>query len=520
MATLAMLATGAIGGTAVAASRPAAKVSSSRAAAPAGRLTVLENGGLVSWPQGLNPMTNNDAQADATMSDAIFGTLFEAGPGGRVTGDLAAGYTLANGAKTLIIHLRKGVVFSDGSPFNAAAVTYNFRHDLSGSCTCKPSWKVASITAPNASTVVVKLQDADGAIVNQFQDSNVNWIASPTSLRRLGATKFALTPVGAGPFEVVSDSINAKLTLARNPRYWQKGRPYLAGLAFESVSNDESAFEDLRAGSAQAYEGMSSPQLLPAFKKAGFKVATEAADDPYAVQLNAMAPPFNKLAAREAIYYATNAKLLDKKIFNDVEPVTQSFTSPGGLFYEPKVPGYRTYDLAKARALVKKLGGLHFTLAYGSESATGPTLAEALQAMYDKAGMTVTLTDLTLPQLIQAYLAHKWQSAEANLGSWDPSAGIGVNFRFFSHSPFTGVDNPTLDSLIVRAEAAPSAAVRKALYHRIAKLISDQAYAPFLFSIATWNVAAKNVQGPGLTTSNLPSIGDGPAIPWQDISMR
>ena len=474
VATTVLLASGGIGGSSLAGaaanrarSRPVAKRATS-----GGTLTVLESSGLVSWPQGLDPMTNNQAQADATMSDAIFGMLFQVGPGGRVTGDLAAGFALSQGATTLTIHLRKGVVFSDGSPFDAAAVAFNLRRDLSGSCTCKPSWPVASITTPNALTVAIHLHSPDGAIVNQFQDSNVNWIASPTSLRRLGPTRFGLAPVGAGPFEVAGDSVDTKLSLVRNPRYWQKGRPYLAGLDFESVSSDEAALEALRAGSAQAFEGLSSPQLVPAFRQAGLTVTTESATDPYAVQLNTLAPPFNRLVAREAVYYATNASLLDRKIFNDAEPVTESFTSPGGLFYEPKVPGYRTYDLAKAKALVKQLGGLHFSLAYGSESSTGPTLAEALQAMYAQAGISVTLVNLSLPELIQAYEAHKWQAAEANLGSWDPSAGIGVAFRFFSRSPFTGVDDPTLDRLILQAEASSSPAARAALYGRIAQLIS------------------------------------------------
>jgi len=396
-------------------------------------------------------------------------------------------------------------------------VAYNFRRDLASDSTAKPSWTASAIDASGPYTVVVHLTAPDGAIVNQFQGSIVNWMVSPTALKKKGATAFGLAPVGAGPFEVVSDAVSSKLVLKANPRYWQKGRPYLSGLVFESTANDESALEDLRSGAAQAYEGMDTPALVSAYKSAGLKVTAEPSTSPYFVQLNTETAPFDNLKAREAIYYATNAKAIDEKLFGDAYPLTESFTAPSGLFYDPKVPGYRTFDLAKAKALVHEVGGISFNL-FTNTGGENLEFLEALQSMYQQAGMKVTISYDSLSSLIETYESKHWQASLGAVGSWDPGSEVGVAFRFAPPSPFTGVDSPHLVSLLDQAVAAVAPAVRARLYAEAAQYISDEAYGPFLFPIASWNIATKAVSGPGLTTA-LPVADVVPGILWQDVSM-
>ena len=110
---------------------------------------------------------------------------------------------------------------------------------------------------------------------------------------------------------------------------------------------------------------MATPSLVKTYK-AHFTTTQQPATSPYDIQLNTAMPPFNNMNARLAIYYATNAALIDEKLFGNQFQVVQGFTAPGGLFYYPNVPGYPTYDLNKAKQLVKQIGGLSvnfFTLA-------------------------------------------------------------------------------------------------------------------------------------------------------------
>jgi peptide/nickel transport system substrate-binding protein len=488
---------------------------SSSAPKHGGSLTVLEGSGYVgSWP-GLDPATDTDGAANQSFMDSIFGELFELNSAGKIVPDLATGYSYSNAGKTINITIRKGVVFSDGTPFNAAAVVYNWKRDLAATCTCKPVFlSPPVITQTGPYSVSLTLSYVDAPFINGIQDDVFNWIASPTAIQKMGPTAFAAKPVGAGPFTVVSDTPDSSLVLKANPHYWQKGLPYLKTLTFKSVASDEAAYEAMLANSGQAYEGMSTPSLVPSFKS-HFTTTAEPSTSPYDIQLNTKAPPFNNILAREAIYYATDSAALDSHLFGDTYPVTESFTAKAGLFYEPTVPGYLTYNLAKAKALVKQLGGLTFSL----DTISAPTaieLNEGLQQEWQAAGMKVTLASYDLTSLIGVFVSKKWQAFLQTAGSYDPGTGVGVAFRFASTSPFTGVYDPKVDALLNAAAATTNMAARAKDYADLAAYIAKEAYGPFLFPIAGYNIAAHGVGGPGLTTP-IPSEVVDPEILWQYV---
>ena len=156
--------------------------------------------------------------------------------------------------------------FSDGTPLDSQAVVFNWTRDLASPCTCKPVLPGKPvITAPSSSTVQIKLAAPDGAFIDQLQDSNFSWIASPTALKKMGEQAFKLKPVGAGPFTVVSDTLSNTLVLKKNPNYWESGHPLLDQLTVKTTAGDESALEAIQAGQGNAYEGMSTRQLVNSF---------------------------------------------------------------------------------------------------------------------------------------------------------------------------------------------------------------------------------------------------------------
>jgi len=501
--------------------------SSSSAAAPAstgpragGALTVFEATGYSGdWPDGLDPATNIDGAADQDYMDAIFGELFELGPKGAVIPDLATGYSISSDAKTITLDIRPGVKFTDGTPFNAAAVVTNIDRDLKSACTCKPTWPVTSVAATGPDTVTITLSAPDGAFIDEIFDSTADWIASPTALQKMGEKAFALAPVGAGPFEVVSDTLSSVLVLKKNPTYWQTGRPYLDTLTFKTVASDEAGYEALLAKEGQIYVDMSTPSLLQqAAKNPGVEVENQLSTSPYDLQLNTKTAPFNNVKARQAIYAATNFGPILQHVFDNMYPPVQGFTGPGGICYSPTVPGYQGYDPTLAKTLVAQSGLGKVTINLGTiQNLVAEETTEALQTEWAAVGIKTVIHAYALAPLIAQFVSGKWQSMIQTAGSYDPAAGVGVGFRFSSVSPFSGVHDPHLDSLLNQAAALTSMSQRCAIYTQAANYIASNYYGPFYFAFAPANVAVKGVVGPGLTEP-LPAVVVTPTILWEDVA--
>jgi len=527
------------GGSGSASSSPSVQTSNSNIAAAApkagGSLTVLEGKGYTGdWPLGLDPATNTTGDADQDYYNSVYGQLFELGDGGKLIDDLATGYTYSNGNKTVTITLRPNVDFSDGTPLTAAVVAWNWTRDLESPCTCAPSWTVARVnpkvttSAPaagvikvvNATTIQVNLTTPDGAFINQMFDSIPNWIASEVSFKKMGEAAFAKLPVGAGPFIMVSDSYSNEIVMKKNPAYWDKPLPYLDNLTFKSVSGDEAAYEAMLSGEGQVYTDMSTPQLLTESAQ-HFQVLDQLGTSPYDLQLNTASAPFNSTQAREAIYAMTNFTPILKNIFDDAYPVVQGFTGPGGICYDPTVAGYQGYDPTLAKKLVAESGLNKVTINLGtiSSSPVASETTEALAQEWSAFGVKVSLHVYPLNGLIQAFTVNSgksWQAMIQTAGAYDPAGGVGVGFRFDSTSPFSGVHDPKLDSILAAAAASSSLSVRCPLYNQAAEYIAKNYYGPFYFSFAPANVSVKGVAGPGLTTP-LPAVAVTPAVLWEDV---
>jgi peptide/nickel transport system substrate-binding protein len=489
-----------------------------------GELTVLEDVAFAGgWPTGLDPATSTTGGANISQMSAIYGGLFrlaadEDGTNARVEPHQAEGFELLDEGATVRIKIRDGIEFSDGTAMDAEAVAFNFTRAVNSTCTCNPRWPLAEngITVVDPQTIQLAFTRPFAAVINSFPVSNTNWIVSPTALEQQGPDQFKITPVGAGPFTVVSNQLSSELVLQRNPTFFKKDLPYLDKLTFQSIGGDQPAYQALLAGQAQAYEGLSTTPLLEAAQQQGrLTVTVQPPTSPYVIQLNTKSGPFADPRAREAIYAATDFEAIAQGLFRGLYPVSQTFTGPGGLFHQEKVEGYQGHDVERAKQLVAELGGL--TVNLGTLRAyVAQQVMTALQTQWQEAGITVTTETYELSTLVQQFNSNQWQAMLQTAGAWDPASGVGVAFRFSSTSPFSGVADPVLDQMLNDAAATVDQAERARLYSEAGKHISDNAYAPFGLAFAAANLATEGVHGPGLTTK-IPPIVVNAGILWDEV---
>ncbi len=511
-----------------------------------GSITVLESSGYSGAWSTLDPAKNKEGAATQDFMVAIYGQLFQLGPGGKIEPDLATGYTFSPDAKDVTITLRQGVKFTDGTDFNAQAVDYNWERDLGTigiSNGLNPAWSIKMQAPPPGSkppppgappapqppakgaievtgpyTIVVHQTVPNGAFVNQLFDSIATWIASPTALQKQGDA-FGQSPVGAGPFTVASNTPNNLLIVKKNPNYWQAGRPYLDQITFKTVGSDEAAYEAMLAGQGQVYENMSTNQLIDQSAQ-HFQVENNLATSAYDLQLNTAVPPFDKPAARQAIYAATNFQPILQHLFGGKYPIVQGFTGPGGICYQQNVPGYQGYNPTLAKQLIQQTGLDKQTIQLGTIAlSTAQQSMQALATEWEAVGLHVKQTSWPLSGLIAAFEANggkSWQSMVQTAGAYDPAAAIGVNFRFNSKSPFSGVHDPKLDGFLASAQASADPGVRCGFYNQAAEYIAKNYYGPFFFAFSPANISVHGVAGPGLS-SPLATVAVVPTIPWEDV---
>ena len=479
------------------------------------------------WPTGLDPATNTSSGLNLSLMNAIFGGLFqltadEDGSNPRIVGILASGYEIANGGRTLIIRLREGLRFSDGTALDAEALRFNIERNIDAPCSCAPiRWPWAEndrVVVIDEHTVALNFSRPYSAAIHGLPVININWPASPTALTKMGDAEFKLRPVGAGPFKVVSNQLSTKLELERNPDYWQPNRPYLDRLVFQSIASEQAAYLALLSGDAQVVEGVTSTAVIEeALGNSNVTVTQQPATAPYVIQLNTGTQPFDNQLAREAIYLATDVDAIRTGLFKGWYPVSQSFTGPGGLFHLERIPEYRKYDPERARAIVEDLGGLEVRLGT-IQSFVAEQVITALQSQWQAAGIDTSIETLEFGALIGQLRAREWQALLQTVGSYDPESSTGVTLRFGSGQLFSGVADETLDAIFAEAAAATDEDERDALYLKAARHISDNAYAPFLFAFAPTQLSAAGVHGPGLTT-RIPPIAVNTGILWQDVRL-
>lgn len=444
-----------------------------------GTLTVDFAGGA--WPT-LDPAPATAETSEQPIFSAIYGELFQVTPKGGLSPELATGYSISKNGLIVILHLRHNVKFQDGTPFNAAAVKFNFQRDASPSvgCLCQPFLTaISSIGTPDKYTVVLHLSRKYSPILATLATSMATFIVSPTALASEGAN-FGTHPVGAGPFAVVSDVPNATLSLRRWRGYWDKGTPHVNQVQFVAVGTGTSAVSAVASGTAQIATGnaIGASDISTAKSQGGVQVVVQSPLNYYWITFSQNSAPFNNIAARQAIYYATDSSVLAKSLLFGLGKPTQSLEGPGQApYFGTKVSGFPAYDPTKAAALVKQLGGLTFTMQTIANSPVFVELAQALQKMWAQSGITVNLDILAHPAAVNNLITGNFQAQLDIYGIYlDPDLSLQTIIR--CHATINkAYCNPLVDSLLAKIEGTYNTATQLRYYNQIFKIVNNTDFA-------------------------------------------
>jgi peptide/nickel transport system substrate-binding protein len=279
--------------------------------------------------------------------------------------DLAESWSMSADGTTYTFKIRSGVLFHDGSPLTSKDIKVTFdrlRAPPDGVVSIRQTLfeGIASIDAPDAATVVMKLKAPDSSFLSTLA-LPYNCVYSADKLAQ-DANFPSKTVMGTGAFVFVEHQAGSHWVGKRFDKYFEKGKPYLDG--FRAVFIKSAAVVTaLQGGQIQAEFRSISPgeraQLEAALKD---KIVVQ--ESPWVCKVdlifNTESAPFNNLKVRQALSMAidrwTASSALSKVTI--VKPVGGPLL-PGSPFALTEdqlsaLPGFGR-DIEKARAEAKRL---------------------------------------------------------------------------------------------------------------------------------------------------------------------
>jgi peptide/nickel transport system substrate-binding protein len=367
--------------------------------------TINPGGNYPVWTEGSVYQTLVNFNLNAEQRQGIF----------QIVPDLATNWTVSANAETYTFHLRQGVTFSNGDPFNAYVVWSNFYlyyYELGNSTTfwsyiplfnfssvafgpatlnlinqsglTSPSSQLVSMMSNSnwpvyvngSNTIVFRLMGPYAFFLNSFSDFSMQ--TDPMFLLAHGGPGTVTSPntlfqtlalPGTGPYEVTNVVTNAYIQYQKNPNYWGKNLSasefasnpiidpgHFATVIVHYTPDDTSRYIDLLNGASQI-SVVSGSNLKGAEQNPQLKALAFNSSSQVYMGMNTKVFPTNITDVRLAIVHAINyTQVIDHAIFGQGIRYMGPNTPIYGKFYDPgNFPPYE-YNVTEAAAYLKAAG--------------------------------------------------------------------------------------------------------------------------------------------------------------------
>jgi len=420
---------------------------------------------------------------------------------------LAESWEVADDHITWTFHLRSGVVFHDGTPFDADAAIYNLDR-LTNEDSPLYDAELASQGGLSLSGIdtASKVDDMTIQIVTKgewaYLDEDLATVpfGSPTAIEKEGAD-FANNPVGTGPFKFESLTRGQELVLVRNDNYYL-GAPKLAKLILRPIPEATARLAALRSGEVNWIE-VPSPDDVESLTSADFQVLTNSYPHNWPWLFDMKQAPWDNPLVRQAANFAIDrASLSDDILQGTGEPAYQLLGSADAGFDDAN--DFYSYDPDKAKQLLADAGypnGFDTTLSYptsGSGNMVPTPMNEALQRDLAAVGINVKLEPVEWASMLTDFYAGKIPGGAGainiSLGFSSPAL-VGLVFGSGATFNVGGYSNPDVDAILAKTKTEFTREERGQSLAELADIVTQDA--PWLFVVHDLNarVLAPNVKG-------------------------
>lgn len=329
---------------------------------------------------------------------------------GTIAPWLATAWTISGDGHVYTFTLRKGVTFSDGAVFDAAAVKANFDTILANRD--RHNWlelanQIRKTETLDALTFRLTLKQAYYPVLQELALIRPFRFISPAAIPPEGTADKIISPVGTGPWKLAETKLGEYDLFIRNEAYWGP-KPEFDRVLVKVIPDPNSravAFEtgdiDLIYGAGQISPDVFArlQTMYPGKAKVSQPLATEM------IALNTQRAPTSDLFVRRAINHAVDKDAIVSSVLYGTQKRADALFAPNFPYANVGLHPY-AYDPVKAEALLDEAGWrranggeiraksgvkLRIELCYVGNNAQQKAIAEVIQAELRKIGIDVTL---------------------------------------------------------------------------------------------------------------------------------
>ena len=355
----------------------------------------------------MDPMDTSDTLSGCIqrlMLDGLFG--FDDNM--NIIPMLATDYEANENATEYVIHLRQGISFTDGTPFNAEAAKANLDRwgdkELGLKRTTLLCNVLESTEIVDEYTVRVKLSQPFGAFIATLAHPACV-LMSPKVIAQ-GNDACAESPVGTGQYIFKEWIAGDHATVTLNKDWWGYDAEICGGTAlaepdagfksitFRPVAENATRVAMLQSGDAQFIWPVPTESMQALAADTNVYVGAEEGMVVRYLFMNNMKAPFNDKRVRQAVNYAINKEAYIAVVKNGLSSVATSIIGPATQHYKANDP--YPYDPEKAKELLTEAGypdGFECTLICASTTANLKQ-AEFLQQQLAQVGITMNINAL------------------------------------------------------------------------------------------------------------------------------
>jgi len=453
-------------------------------------------------------------------------------------------------------HLRKGVAWSDGTPFTSADVVFSFTAAMDSNAgsvltsVLTAGGKPLGVAAPDPDTVTVTFAGPSGPglrMLDQVAILPKHKLEALYAKGEFAKSWSAATPpselAGLGPF-VLKDYIpGQRLVFDRNPRYWRKAPngdalPYVDRVVLEIVPDQNAELLRLQSGATDMSQDALRPDdYVPvkrreqqgALKMEEVGVATDADALWFCLkpELRRKDPRWAFVQRREfrqALSHALDREAFAQTVFlGEAVPIWGPVTPGNKEWFSPNVPRY-PYDEAKAKALLKSIGledrngngvvedargtEARFTILTQKGLTWYERGTAVIRDAAAKVGVAFDVAPLEVGSMVQRlqacdydaiYMRVLWTDVDpaGNLDYW-LSSGEGHPWNIASKTPATEWE-AQIDQLMTQQAATVDKEQRRALFNEVQNVMGE--HLPMLYFAAPRLYAAHATRLHGAVSS-------------------